>query len=78
MTDITKPQMEILHHTKWRAANSMYCGDRSDPDLQALCDAKLMRYLGTKAWLPQTEGYFTITLAGLDVLAANPTPSDTE
>lgn len=65
---ITATQREILHHTKCRAVNRMYCGARNDPDLVALCDGGLMRYAGYKGWLPPTDGYFTITDAGVSVL----------
>ena len=67
---LTDQQCEVLQHTKWQAANRMYCGDRSDPVLTALCEAGLMKYCGTKAWLPETEGYFTITAAGNAALKA--------
>ncbi|MGI9485426.1 MAG: hypothetical protein ACR2RF_06000 [Geminicoccaceae bacterium] len=68
ITDLTDQQREVLQHTTWRAANRMYCGDRSDPVLTGLCKAGLMKYCGTKAWLPETEGYFTITAAGIAAL----------
>ena len=73
MTTLTDEQYETLHHTKWRAANRMYCGDRSDPVLVALCEAGLMKYCGTKAWLPEGGGYFTITAAGNAALKARQT-----
>jgi hypothetical protein len=67
-TELTREQREILHHTKWRAANQAYCGAIDDPDLIALCDAGLMRYVGTRSWLPKTEGYFVITSNGIRAL----------
>jgi hypothetical protein len=72
MTDITANQREILQHTKWRAANRVYCGATEDPDMQALCDAGLMEALGRKPWLPETDAYFTITDAGIRWLAITP------
>lgn len=68
MMALTSKQREILHHTKWRAANRTYCGSREDADLKALCEAGLMQYLGHRSWLPDDGGYFTITGAGLKAL----------
>lgn len=66
---LTRPQREILHHTKWRAAGRMYCGAKDDADIQALIRFGYMRDCGTPGHLPDNEAYFTITETGLKALA---------
>lgn len=60
MTQLTKEQIEILKHTRTRAAGGLYCGD--SPDMQALVSRGLMESVGRKAFVPHE--YFRLTDAG--------------
>ena len=58
---LNREQRDILRHTAWRAVNRMYCGSREDPDILALINAGLMRYVGSPSFLPESDGYYTVT-----------------
>jgi hypothetical protein len=57
---ITKEQLSIMKHTKFRAARGMYCGD--SPAMQGLVRDGLMKSAGKVAWCP--DEYFFLTPKG--------------
>jgi len=56
--ELNNEQKEILKHTL--RTNQPFCGD--SPDMQKLCEAGLMEYLGRKSFVP--DPYYQITPAG--------------
>ncbi len=62
---ISKEQVEILKHTRDRAANRLYCGD--SPDMQELIELGYMRLAGRKSFVP--DEYFTISRKGLELIS---------
>ena len=56
--------MDILNHTRHRAANRMYCGDSKE--MQDLIKLGFMKHAGEKYYVP--EPYFTITKEGTKYL----------
>lgn len=65
---LSEAQREILDHIIHRAAQQMFCGNCADPDIQTLVQAGLMRYCGSPGFLPNGDGYYTITEAGRKAL----------
>ena len=61
---MNKEQIEILKHTRDRAAGRMFCG--GSEDMRALCKEGLMACVGRKSFIP--DPYFTITKKGLGEL----------
>ena len=57
-------QIEILDHTRNRAAYGLYCGD--SPDMQKLVELGLMEYAGKKSFAP--DPYYRITHKGIEAL----------
>ena len=60
MNELTREQISILRHTKYRASAGAYCGD--SPDMQVLVRLGLMESLGKVSWCP--DEYFGLTEAG--------------
>lgn len=55
--ELTKEHLSIMEHTD---LNQMYCG--SEPELQELCDAGLMKCMGRKSFVP--DPYYRLTDKG--------------
>lgn len=64
MKPLTTNQIEILKHTRDRAANGLFCG--GGPDMDALVAAGFMVSAGHKSFVP--DEYFKITTAGREEL----------
>lgn len=64
---LTASMIEILDHTKNRAARGLYCGGSETMD--RLCEMKLMAYAGKTEWCP--DKYYRITEAGRAALVSN-------
>ena len=62
--DLTKEHVEIMEHTKARAAGGFYCGD--SPAMQELVAEGLMVEAGRKSFCPDT--YFKLTSKGYEAL----------
>lgn len=63
---LTKEHIEIMEHTRDRAAQGFYCGD--SPAMQELVAAGLMVYAGRKSFVP--DPYFQLTGNGREALRA--------
>lgn len=61
---LTKEHIDIMEHTRDRAAQGFYCGD--SPEMQELVAAGLMAEAGRKSFVP--DPYFTITRNGREAL----------
>ena len=57
---LSNEQIEILKHTRDRAAGGLYCGDSAA--MQQLVAAGLMAPAGRKSFVP--DPYFRLTAAG--------------
>lgn len=57
-----KALIDILLHTRDRAANRVFCGNSEE--MQELCDKGYMKYIGKTLYAP--DSFFTITKAGLE------------
>jgi len=55
--DLNKEQIEIIKHT---IKNNVFCGGGKDMDV--LCEAGLMEYIGRKSFVP--DPYYRVTTAG--------------
>lgn len=62
---LSKEQVDILLHTKYRAARGRYCGD--SPDMQGLVRHGLMEFAGRVPGVP--DPYFRLTEAGKVAIA---------
>lgn len=62
--NLTKNQIDILEHTRDRAAGGFYCGDSED--MRALVALGLMESAGKKSFVP--DEYFKMTRAGSTAL----------
>jgi hypothetical protein len=58
--NLTREHVEILRHTRDRAAGGYYCGD--SPAMQELVANGLMIYAGRKSFVP--DSYFQLTSKG--------------
>lgn len=67
---MTREQIEIMEHTRDRAAGGYYCGD--SPAMQGLVAEGLMAYAGRKSFVP--DKYFQLTGKGREALRAVATP----
>ena len=65
MSLLSREQVEILLHTKHRAANGLYCGDSQD--MQGLLQYGLMELAGRAHGV--SDPYFRLTAAGTVALA---------
>lgn len=61
---LTKKHIDIMEHTRDRAAGGYFCGD--SPAMQELVAAGLMAYAGRKSYVP--EPYFQLTVKGRGAL----------
>lgn len=66
---LSQNQIDILHHTHYRAAGGLYCG--GGKDMEALVAAGLMESAGRKSFVP--DEYFSITSAGRKTLKESQT-----
>ena len=62
---LEKEHIEILKHTKHRAANGLYCGD--SPEMTELCNNGLMEYAGRTSFVP--DPYYRLTDEGNKILS---------
>lgn len=60
MSKLTKTQIDILDHTRNRAANNLFCGDSAD--MQCLIRMGLMYNAGIKSFCP--DEFFALTEKG--------------
>ncbi len=70
MTNLSDEQIEILHHTKWRAAKGLYCGAVEDADLKGLVANGYMT-MRRSSILPEDDAYFALTGKGSAALREN-------
>jgi hypothetical protein len=61
---LTKEHIEIMRHTRDRAAGGYYCGD--SPAMQELVAEGLMSYAGRKSFVP--DPYFQLSQKGREAL----------
>lgn len=61
---LTKEHIEIMEHTRDRAAQGYFCGD--SPAMQELVTEGLMAFAGRKSFVP--DPYFRLTEKGRDSL----------
>ena len=66
MSELPHKHLEILRHTRHRAAGGLYCGD--SPEMQSLVRMGYMVSAGKKAFCP--DEYFRITSRGIQALNA--------
>jgi hypothetical protein len=64
MSELTKPQKNIIDHTLHRTANSLFCGNSDD--MQELVRLGFMYEAGTTGFCP--DEYFGVTVAGRKAL----------
>lgn len=69
---MTKEHIDIMEHTRDRAAGGLYCGD--SPEMQELVAAGLMTEAGRKSFVP--EPYFQLTGKGRVALRQALNPPD--
>jgi hypothetical protein len=62
--ELKTEHIEIMRHTRDRAAGGFYCGDSSE--MQELVTEGLMAFAGRKSFVP--DPYFKLTEKGRDVL----------
>lgn len=62
---LNQEQIEILNHTRSRAAGGRYCG--GSPDMDRLVELGYMEDLGKPSWCP--DNYYAITAKGKDAHA---------
>jgi hypothetical protein len=63
--NLTSAHIDILKHTRDRAAGGFYCGD--SPEMQELVAGGYMAYAGRKSFVP--DPYFRLTGKGMAALA---------
>jgi hypothetical protein len=63
---LSKNHIDIMQHTRDRAAGGFYCGDSKE--MQELVTAGLMEFAGMKSFVP--DKYFKLTRAGREALQA--------
>ena len=60
--ELNAEQRVIIEHA---IKNRVYCGD--SPDMDILCKAGLMEFLGQKSFVP--EGYYKATRKGIEAVS---------
>ena len=61
---VTTNMIEIMKHTRDRAARGMYCG--GGPDMTKLVEMGFMKSQGKVSWCP--DEYFSLTPAGREFM----------
>lgn len=67
---LNSEHIDIMKHTRDRAANGHYCGDSKE--MQELVADGLMEYIGRAAFCP--DKYFRLTSKGRALLSTPPLP----
>ena len=62
--ELTPEHIDILKHTRDRAAGGFYCGD--SPAMQELVEEGMMQFAGRKSFVP--DPYFLLTSKGREQL----------